>query len=139
MNNKILYLRFIGILFIFGLLCISCDINKNDCDDCNCNDGDSIASGYDNKGGQYLTGTFGRRLVSSATVNDRLVFTTTTFSSTDRSGPFISGTYKYDGAVLTLTISGINHNKYANLSGTTLTISGAGAYSNFFNGTWTPR
>ena len=108
----------IGIILI-GLLSINCNNITND-----------------NKGGVYLNGTFGRTIVSSYTYNDRLVFTTTTFSSTDRNGPFLSGSYKYDGAILTLTISGINHNKYANFSGGILTISGDGGYSEFFNGSW---
>jgi hypothetical protein len=128
MGHKKFVIGVIGVLFIIGLSCFGCDNGTN-----------NNESNYENQGGVYLTGTYGRRVVSSATVNDRLVFTETTFSSTDRSGPFLSGTYKYDGAILTLTISGIKHNKYANLSGTTLTISGGDGYSEYFNDAWTPR
>ena len=99
---------------------------------------DNITSN-DNSGGVYLTGTYGRRVVSAWTYNDRIIFTTTTFSSTNSSGAFLNGTYKYNGAILTLTIGGIKHTKYANFSNNTLTISGDGAYSEFFNGDWTER
>jgi hypothetical protein len=115
----------VAILAIFGLVSfIGCDTD---------NDND------ENKGGVYLSGSYGRNIVSQATYNDRLIFAQTTFSSTNRQGAFLNGTYKYDGAVLTLTISGVKHNKYANVSGITLVISGDGAYSEFFNDTWTRR
>jgi uncharacterized lipoprotein YehR (DUF1307 family) len=94
----------------------------------------------ENPGGVDLTGGYRRYTNSQATYNDSITFTKTTFSSTNRNGAFLSGTYKYDGAVLTLSISGVKHNKYANLAdgyfAKTLTISGKGAYSEFFNDTW---
>ena len=124
MNQKILVYGIFGIIITFGLFLNSCD---------------NGTTNNENKGGVDLSGTFGRRVVSSSTVNDRIIFSATTFSTTDRSGPFLSGTYKYDGAILTLTINGIKHDKYANLSGNTLTISGGGGYSDFFNDSWTPR
>jgi hypothetical protein len=118
------------VTLVLGIIFVGCD-NSNNCDNPNNSD--------DNLGGVYLTGSYGRYMVSQGTYNDRLIFTKETFSSNNRTGPFLSGTYKYDGAVLTLTISGVKHNKYANLSNSTLVISGDGAYSEFFNGTWTPR
>ena len=127
--KNIVFLGIITICLFFGIL--GCDNDPNDCDNGN--------NGYNNQGGVYLTGSYGRYVVSSATVNDRLVFTQNTFSSRNRQGDFLSGTYKYDGAVLSLTINGIIHDKYANVSGTSLVISGGGGYSEFFNGTWTPR
>jgi hypothetical protein len=141
MDRKKLLSWLIGIIFIIGLLCISCNngTNDNENNNCNNNNDNSNNNNNENPGGVNLTGTYGRYMVSQATYNDRIIFTSTSFSSTNRTGSFLSGTYKYDGAILTLTISGIKHNKYANLSGTTLTISGDGGYSEFFNGTWTPR
>jgi len=122
MNNS----RKFELFIIIALICVfinSCDLFQNN----------------ENPGGVYLTGTYGRRVVSSATINDRLIFTSTTFSTTDTSGPFLSGTYRFDGARLTLTIGGINHDKYATFRENIITITGEGAYSEFFNDTWTAR
>ena len=127
-SNKIFVFIILMLFFSFGLILTNCDSPNND----NNNDND------DNRGGVYLTGTYGRPIVSQMTYNDRLVFTETTFSL-NSAGSSFNGAYKYDGAVLTLTISGVKHNKYANLSNSTLVISGDGAYSEFFNDTWTPR
>jgi hypothetical protein len=129
-NNKTFVYIILMFFSSFCLILTSCD---------NPNDNNIDNNSDENRGGVYLSGTYGRYMVSQATYNDRLIFTETTFSSTNRTGAFLNGTYKYDGAVLTLTISGVKHNKYANLSGSTLVISGDGAYSEFFNDTWTPR
>jgi len=109
-------MRFICLLFIV-ISFISCD------------DGISIS----------LNGTYGRYMVSSATVNDRLFFTDSTFSSIDNNVSFLSGSYIYDGSILTLTVNGTKYQKYANYSNNVLTISGSGAYSDYFNDTWTLR
>jgi hypothetical protein len=101
-----------------------------------CKDKEEDNENKENKGGVYLTGKYGRQIQTSA--NDTLTFTETSFSATRYSQTLYSGTYKYDGAILTLTISGIKHNYYANRT-SVLTISGDGAYSNFFNGTWTGK
>ena len=141
MINKNLFFGISVITLVLGILFVGCDDNINDPNNCSNgnNNNNNGNNGYDNIGGVYLTGSYGRYMVSSDTYNDRLIFTQTTFTSRNRNGDFLSGTYKYDGAVLTLTITGIKHDKYANVSGTTLVISGDGAYSEFFNGTWIPR
>ncbi|MDR2941274.1 MAG: hypothetical protein LBV17_01600 [Treponema sp.] len=123
LTTKIVIGVFVVIVIAFTV--ISCDENKDN---------------NENPGGVYLTGTYTRYTRSQYTYNDSINFTKTSFSSTNRNGTFLGGTYKYDGAVLTLIISGIKHNKYAHLQdgyfAKTLTISGDGVYSEFFNGTW---
>ena len=126
------------IMLVFGIIVVGCDgANgyRNDSENPNLEN-----PNLENPGGVNLTGTFGRRMVSSATIHDRLIFTATTFSSMDRHGSFLSGTYRFDGAILTLTINGIRHNYYAHFRETVLTISGGGgAFLEFFGDTWTRR
>lgn len=125
---------FLGLLWIISLTCfllVGCDNNTDDKDlDNDTNKNNTEA--YENKGGVNLTGTYGRQIQSSA--NDTLGFSETSFSATRYSSELFSGTYKYDGTILTLTIGGAKHNYYANRT-SVLTISGDGPYS-FFNGTW---
>jgi hypothetical protein len=133
MGKKTLFVGKLTILLLTGLLVFCCDNGTNNSNGNNTDD-------YENPGGVTLTGTYGRYAVSSSTYNDRIVFTATTYSSTFRNGAFVSsGAYKYDGAILTITINGVKHNLYANLTGTTITISGSSAYSEYFNGIWTIR
>lgn len=91
------------------------------------------------KGGVYLTGIYGRKIVSASTYSDRLIFTDTTFSTIDGNISFLSGDYKYDGSILTLVSNGTKYKKYAFFIDNVITISGDGPYSDFFNGTWTER
>ena len=123
MIDKRIIFRISIITLLLSTILISCKNPNND----------------DNPGGVNLTGNYGRYVVSQMTYMDLLVFTESTFSTQSSYGPVLSGGYKYDGATLTLTISGVKHNKYANLNGTTLVITGDGAYSEFFNGTWVQR
>jgi hypothetical protein len=125
MKKRLVLTAMLGMVLALGLPFVGCNTGNDD-------DGA-------NRGGVYLTGTYGRYMVSSGTYNGRLIFTGTTFFFNKSSGTVLSGTYKYDGAILTLTISGVKHNKYANLNGTTIIISGDGAYSEYLNDRWTIR
>ena len=119
MKNKRNYLMILSSLMIGVIFNISCNKDK----------GNSID----------LTGTYGRYIVSSTTVNDRLIFTGNNFSFNKSSGTLLSGTYKYDGAILSITINGVTHKKYASFSEKELIISGEGAYSEYLNSRWVKR
>jgi hypothetical protein len=127
--------KFILFILSLGIMFVSCD-NGNPNED---NNGNTNGNGNTNVGGVYLTGTYGRYMVSSATVNDRLIFTQTNITLNRASSTIFSGTYKYDGTTLTLTIGGVNHVKYATVDGENLYITGDGAYSEYIKDRWVKR
>ncbi|MCL2382279.1 MAG: hypothetical protein FWC64_11965 [Treponema sp.] len=92
-----------------------------------------------NPGGVYLTGAYGRPIITSLTASDRLLFGATSFSTIGRGLPPLYGTYRFDGAILTLNIGGIKHDKFASFTGGTLAITGSGGWSEFLNGIWHRR
>lgn len=120
MKRKRIFSLLLVLLFLLGIMFIGCE--KED---------DEI-----NKGGVYLTGTYKRYMVSSATYNDYLIFTNNNITFNKSGSTVFSGTYKYDGATLTLTIGGVNHNKYATVDGANIYITGDGAYSEYITGRW---
>jgi hypothetical protein len=115
----------LALLLTLGLIFVGCD-NGN-------------TNGNANGGGVYLTGTYGRYLVSPSTATDRLIFTETNITLNRASGTIFSGTYKYDGAILTLTIGGANHIKYATVDGQNIYITGDGAYSEYIKDRWVKK
>jgi hypothetical protein len=129
----------LALLLTLGIIFVGCD-NENPNGDNNGNGNtNGNSNGNTNGVSVYLTGTYGRYMVSSGTVNDRLIFTETNITFNRASSTIFSGTYKYDGATLTLTIGGVNHIKYATVDGENIYITGDGAYSEYIRDRWVKR
>ena len=137
MANKRFLVGVLVMTLVFGMTVVGCDDgNSNENNNGNTN---GNTNGNNNGGSIYLTGTYGRYMVSSATVSDRLIFTETNITFNRASSTIFSGTYKYDGATLTLTIGGVNHIKYATVDGENVYITGDGAYSEYIKDRWVKR
>jgi len=137
MIRKNSFFLLLALLLMLGIVFFSCDNgDPNGDNNGNNNNTNGTDNGNTNAGGVYLTGTYKRYMVSSGTYNDYLIFTNTNITFNRASSTIINGTYKFDGATLTLTIGGVNHVKYATVDGNNLYITGDGAYSEYIKDRW---